>query len=35
VYFAGASVAVNKDQSLFLKKGNWLWTEVLDIDAIY
>ena len=35
VHFAGTSVAVNKDQSLLLKKGNWLWTELLDIDAIY
>jgi hypothetical protein len=24
VHFAGTSVAVNKDQSLLLKKGNWL-----------
>src|SRR5690606_1882022 len=29
------SVAVNKDQSLLLKKGNWLWTELLDSEAIY
>ena len=35
VHFAGTSVAVNKDQSLLLKKGNWLWTELLDIEAIY
>ena len=35
VHFAGASVAVNKDQSLLLKKGNWLWTELLDTDKIY
>lgn len=35
VHFAGTSVAVNKDQSLLLKKGNWLWTELLDTDAIY
>ncbi|PCJ37840.1 MAG: AraC family transcriptional regulator [Moraxellaceae bacterium] len=35
VHFAGTSVAVNKDQSLLLKKGNWLWTELLDIDATY
>lgn len=35
VHFAGASVAVNKDQSLLLKKGNWLWTELLDSEAIY
>lgn len=35
VHFAGASVAVNKDQSLLLKKRNWLWTELLDTDATY
>jgi len=35
VHFAGTSVAVNKDQSLLLKKGNWLWTELLDTDVIY
>ncbi len=35
VHFAGTSVAVNKDQSLLLKKGNWLWTELLDKEAIY
>jgi len=35
VHFAGTSVAVNKDQSLILKKGSWLWTELLDTDAIY
>lgn len=35
VHFAGTSVAVNKDQSLLLKRGNWLWTELLDTDAIY
>ncbi|HLV42110.1 MAG TPA: AraC family transcriptional regulator [Brumimicrobium sp.] len=35
VHFAGTSVAVNKDQSLVLKKGNWLWTELLDTEAIY
>ena len=35
VHFAGTSVAVNKAQSLVLKKGNWLWTELLDTDAIY
>lgn len=35
VHFAGTSVAVNKDQSLLLKKGNWLWTELLDKDEIY
>lgn len=35
VHFAGTSVAVNKDQSLLLKKGNWLWTELLDTENIY
>ncbi|WP_074409938.1 helix-turn-helix domain-containing protein [Aquimarina megaterium] len=35
VHFAGTSVTVNKDQSLLLKKGNWIWTELLDTDAIY
>ena len=35
VHFAGTSIAVNKDQSLLLKKGNWLWTELLDLDTIY
>lgn len=35
VHFAGTTVAVNKDQSLLLKKGNWLWTELLDIETIY
>ena len=35
VHFAGTSVVVNKDQSLLLKKGNWLWTELLDTETIY
>ncbi|WP_027124697.1 helix-turn-helix domain-containing protein [Gelidibacter mesophilus] len=35
VHFAGTSIAVNKDQSLLLKKGNWLWTELLETEAIY
>ncbi|MEE9361394.1 MAG: AraC family transcriptional regulator [Cellulophaga sp.] len=35
VHFAGTSIAVNKDQSLLLKTGNWLWTELLDTEAIY
>lgn len=35
VHFAGTTVAVNKDQSLLLKKGNWLWTELLDTETIY
>jgi len=35
VHFAGNSVAVNKSQSLLIKKGNSLWTELLEKDAIY
>ncbi|TXD52642.1 MULTISPECIES: helix-turn-helix domain-containing protein [unclassified Polaribacter] len=35
VHFAGTSVAVNKAQSLLLKKGNWLWTELLNTEAVY
>ena len=35
VHFAGNSIMVHKDQSLLLRKGNWLWTELLDNDAIY
>ncbi|MBJ7881355.1 helix-turn-helix domain-containing protein [Gelidibacter salicanalis] len=35
VHFANTSIAVNNQQSLLLKKGNWLWTELLDTDAIY
>ena len=35
VHIAGTAVAVNKDQSLLLKKGNWLWTELLDTETIY
>ena len=35
VYFANTSMVVNSKQSLLLKKGNWLWTELLDIEAIY
>jgi AraC-like DNA-binding protein len=35
VHFAGISVAVNKAQSLLLKKGNWLWTELLDTATDY
>ena len=35
VHFAGTAVAVNRDQSLLLKKGNWLWTELLDTGAEY
>ncbi|CAM4094761.1 AraC family transcriptional regulator [Flavobacterium antarcticum] len=35
VHFAGTSVIVNKDQSLLLKKGNWLWTELLEKESTY
>jgi AraC-like DNA-binding protein len=35
VHFADTSIAVNSKQSLLLKKGNWLWTELLDKEAIY
>lgn len=35
VHFAGTSVAVNMEQSLLLKKGNWLWTELLDTAVVY
>ncbi len=35
VHFAGTSIAVNKNQSLLLKKGNWLWTELLDTEVTY
>lgn len=35
IHFPGNSVAVNKDQSLLLKKGNWLWTELLETEEIY
>jgi len=35
VHFADASVMVNKEQSLLIRKGNWLWTELLDNDNIY
>lgn len=35
VHFANTSMAVNSRQSLLLKKGNWLWTELLDTEAIY
>lgn len=35
VHFAGNSVAVNKNQSLLLKKGNWLWTELLEHETVY
>ena len=35
VHFADTSIAVNSKQSLLLKKGNWLWTELLDTEASY
>ncbi len=35
VHFSGTSVMVNKDQSLLLKKGHWLWTERLEKETIY
>ncbi|MEO5789897.1 AraC family transcriptional regulator [Gelidibacter sp.] len=35
VHFADTSIAVNSKQSLLLKKGNWLWTELLDTEVIY
>ncbi|MFE3848500.1 helix-turn-helix domain-containing protein [Flavobacterium sp. LB3P45] len=35
VHFADTSIAVNKEQSLLLKKGNSLWTELLDKNDIY
>lgn len=35
VHFADTSVIVDKKQSLLLKKGNCLWTELLDKDNIY
>ena len=35
VHFEDASVMVHKEQSLLIKKGNWLWTELLDKKNIY
>ncbi len=35
VHFADSSVAVNDKQSLLIKKGNCLWSELLDNDDIY
>ena len=35
VHFAGTSIAVNKNQSLLIKKGNCLWTELLDKEQVY
>jgi len=35
VHFANTSVMVDSDQSLLIKKGNCLWTELLDKEDIY
>ncbi len=35
VHFTDTSIAVNKEQSLLIKKGNCLWTEVLETEGIY
>lgn len=35
VHFADTSIAVSKEQSLLIKKGNSLWTELLDIENDY
>ncbi len=35
IHFAGTSIAVNKEQSLLIKKGNSLWTELLETEEIY
>jgi len=35
VYFANTSVKVDSDQSLLIKKGNCLWTEILDKENIW
>ena len=35
VHFADSSVAVNDKQSLLIKRGNCLWSELLDNDDIY
>ena len=35
VHFADTSVTVNKQQSLLIKKGNCLWTELLDHQDVY
>ncbi len=35
IHFADTAVAVNKSQSLLIKKGNSLWTELLDKEEIY
>lgn len=35
VHFADSSVAVNSRQSLLIKKGNCLWSELLENDGTY
>lgn len=35
VHFADSSVAVHGKQSLLIKRGNCLWSELLDNDAVY
>ncbi len=35
VHFADSSVAVNSEQSLLIKRGNCLWSELLDKEEIY
>ena len=35
VHFADTSVLVDNSQSLLIKKGNCLWSELLDIEDIY
>lgn len=35
VHFPNASVDVNENQSLLIRNGNCIWSELLDNDAIY
>jgi len=35
VHFSDVTVAVNNEQSLLLKKGNCLWTELLEDESVY
>jgi AraC family transcriptional regulator, exoenzyme S synthesis regulatory protein ExsA len=35
VFFANTCVVVNKTQSLLIKSGNSLWTELLDRETVY
>jgi len=35
VHFSDVAIAVNNEQSLLLKKGNCLWTELLDKESVY